>query len=345
MYDYKHYNINRDLKFVPQITFGCNVSHIIQLMTKMLAVRTEEKEIVHKHIKNMPDGKERQTISSLIETLSSDDNSDTFSIHESIQIVRKLFTLYNKDPKNKKYPLSDKEDANIQKLKIYFILVFYKLYNYLNSYLGTEDSMLKKHLSFAVRHNNYNLYLEIKRCLQLIFFTGNDNNLENDEIIEIIQNILEPTEHNNTIINLIYWANVKEKRDKLRGSLSHNKDDFGNPLYSIQKYFMHFETPATNTDYDMDENPDGRDWLVSNNIDEKSTKFDLKNDVLIVEFRDFPSYCYLHLFITMLLGGLWHGANWTFILWGAMHGLALAADKLRMQWLKKQQTISLRHST
>ena len=50
---------------------------------------------------------------------------------------------------------------------------------------------------------------------------------------------------------------------------------------------------------------------------------------------------YLHLFITMLLGGLWHGANWTFILWGAMHGLALAADKLRMQWLKKQQTISI----
>jgi len=29
---------------------------------------------------------------------------------------------------------------------------------------------------------------------------------------------------------------------------------------------------------------------------------------------------YLNLFITMLLGGLWHGANWTFIVWGALHG-------------------------
>ena len=32
---------------------------------------------------------------------------------------------------------------------------------------------------------------------------------------------------------------------------------------------------------------------------------------------------YLNLFITMLLGGLWHGANWTFVLWGAAHGTFL----------------------
>lgn len=30
-----------------------------------------------------------------------------------------------------------------------------------------------------------------------------------------------------------------------------------------------------------------------------------------------------NLMVTMLLGGLWHGANWTFILWGALHGLLL----------------------
>jgi len=33
---------------------------------------------------------------------------------------------------------------------------------------------------------------------------------------------------------------------------------------------------------------------------------------------------YFNLFITMLLGGLWHGPNWTFVVWGALHGLALA---------------------
>lgn len=30
-----------------------------------------------------------------------------------------------------------------------------------------------------------------------------------------------------------------------------------------------------------------------------------------------------NLLLTMLLGGLWHGANWTFVVWGAVHGLAL----------------------
>ena len=33
---------------------------------------------------------------------------------------------------------------------------------------------------------------------------------------------------------------------------------------------------------------------------------------------------YRNLILTMLLGGLWHGANWTFVAWGAYHGLLLA---------------------
>jgi D-alanyl-lipoteichoic acid acyltransferase DltB (MBOAT superfamily) len=37
---------------------------------------------------------------------------------------------------------------------------------------------------------------------------------------------------------------------------------------------------------------------------------------------------YRNLLVTMLLGGLWHGANWTFVAWGALHGLWLAAEHL-----------------
>ena len=37
-----------------------------------------------------------------------------------------------------------------------------------------------------------------------------------------------------------------------------------------------------------------------------------------------------NLLTTMLLGGLWHGASWNFIIWGAMHGIALAIHKI---WL------------
>jgi alginate O-acetyltransferase complex protein AlgI len=37
---------------------------------------------------------------------------------------------------------------------------------------------------------------------------------------------------------------------------------------------------------------------------------------------------YRNLILTFLLGGIWHGAGWTFILWGAFHGLFLAAERL-----------------
>ena len=36
----------------------------------------------------------------------------------------------------------------------------------------------------------------------------------------------------------------------------------------------------------------------------------------------------INLMITMLLGGLWHGASWNFVVWGAIHGIALIIHKL-----------------
>ncbi len=44
---------------------------------------------------------------------------------------------------------------------------------------------------------------------------------------------------------------------------------------------------------------------------------------------------YIHLFITMLLGGLWHGASWKFVFWGAMHGVGLAIHKALSNILEK----------
>lgn len=42
--------------------------------------------------------------------------------------------------------------------------------------------------------------------------------------------------------------------------------------------------------------------------------------------RKGPAHRYLNLWITMLLGGLWHGAAWTFVVWGGLHGLFLAIN-------------------
>jgi D-alanyl-lipoteichoic acid acyltransferase DltB (MBOAT superfamily) len=35
---------------------------------------------------------------------------------------------------------------------------------------------------------------------------------------------------------------------------------------------------------------------------------------------------YLNLGIVMVLGGFWHGANWTFVVWGGLHGLMLGVN-------------------
>jgi D-alanyl-lipoteichoic acid acyltransferase DltB (MBOAT superfamily) len=42
--------------------------------------------------------------------------------------------------------------------------------------------------------------------------------------------------------------------------------------------------------------------------------------------RKGPTRRYLNLFATMVLGGLWHGAGWTFVIWGALHGVYLAIN-------------------
>jgi alginate O-acetyltransferase complex protein AlgI len=47
-----------------------------------------------------------------------------------------------------------------------------------------------------------------------------------------------------------------------------------------------------------------------------------------------PSRTYLNLMITMLLGGLWHGANWTFVVWGGLHGGGLAVERFFAEDLK-----------
>ncbi|MCC7305182.1 MAG: MBOAT family protein [Alphaproteobacteria bacterium] len=51
--------------------------------------------------------------------------------------------------------------------------------------------------------------------------------------------------------------------------------------------------------------------------------------------RKGPARRYMNLLITMLLGGLWHGANWTFVIWGGLHGLMLCLNHGWRSWRKK----------
>jgi D-alanyl-lipoteichoic acid acyltransferase DltB (MBOAT superfamily) len=48
--------------------------------------------------------------------------------------------------------------------------------------------------------------------------------------------------------------------------------------------------------------------------------------------RKGPARRYVNLIATMLLGGLWHGAGWTFVVWGGLHGVYLAVNHAWRAW-------------
>jgi hypothetical protein len=79
--------------------------------------------------------------------------------------------------------------------------------------------------------------------------------------------------------------NYKEIREKLASGDMSEDEVKGNPRYSIHGYF----------DYLLEND---KDWFIEKNIDSGSTKFDLTDNYIIVEFRDFPSYLKLEMFFT-----------------------------------------------
>ena len=48
----------------------------------------------------------------------------------------------------------------------------------------------------------------------------------------------------------------------------------------------------------------------------------------------------LNLMLTMVLGGLWHGASWNFVIWGALHGIALIVHREWRRWREPAATES-----
>jgi alginate O-acetyltransferase complex protein AlgI len=78
-------------------------------------------------------------------------------------------------------------------------------------------------------------------------------------------------------------------------------------------------------------------------------------DYLYIPLGGNRHHRYRNLLLTMLLGGLWHGANWTFVLWGGYHGLLLVAAHVlvgrfpvlkqtpsaAVRWLKRLGTLYL----
>ena len=306
-HDEPDYNIMKNLIFVPQMTFSCNILNVSHVMKQLLSITYDSKQlsVLTKYQENNSYGENPTTksIIDLIHQTASNENYDIDSINSSIKIVNKLLNEYTADHRNIDY-LFDLNNIivneSLKKFKMYLFLIIYKLYIYLNSYLEYSNEkhiLFKKTFSFAVRHSNYILYLEMKKLLREIFlnkFANKDETFINEKIIHIMQNII----NDDVILKLIYTSRfVRSQKKSIMNEIRKSKQQnelrnkyFGNPLYSISSYFSHFEKN------DVDE--ENKDWLVLNRIDEKSTKFELNADTIIIEFRDFPTYCYLHLFLT-----------------------------------------------
>jgi alginate O-acetyltransferase complex protein AlgI len=61
--------------------------------------------------------------------------------------------------------------------------------------------------------------------------------------------------------------------------------------------------------------------------------------------QDAKKWHYANLFITMTLGGFWHGANWTFIIWGIYHGFCLTINHLWREWCLNKNYHNIEKST
>ncbi|MBF0411082.1 MAG: MBOAT family protein [Desulfamplus sp.] len=53
---------------------------------------------------------------------------------------------------------------------------------------------------------------------------------------------------------------------------------------------------------------------------------------------------YYNLFITFLVSGLWHGANWTFVIWGGLHGIYLIVENILEEFFSKLKSLKNNNS-
>ena len=282
----RNFDVTNDIAITPQTTMVCDVLYIYRVMIQLSSFDT-----VSKNIEILDRYKENKLISDILETI---EESELFFIEYSYKVVKNMFNAYNSDPRNSNYLFDSSND--VQKLKAYFFLIFYKLINYMNVYISRKrkisTTMLKYALPFAVRHYNSDLYFKIKDLVKKIFLPKFQNR-SNEEIDKIVVSIIQNIVSDDNTKEVYMYKNIQKEHNKLLNSILSNPNlkevRFGDPLYSVSSYFQYFETQ------NLEHQPD---WLVKNNIDEKSSKFDLTNDDIMFEFRSFYEHAFLYLFLT-----------------------------------------------
>ena len=280
----KNYDITQNLEIVVQMTFGCDILYVYRIMRALLSIDITPVNLqkIKDSLDRNPSNENIKLIDELIRDIENGENLDLQIITATLNAVKIMFETYNNTTRVP-FPSND----ITKKLQMYFFLIFYKLYIYLNFYLSDKKTsfLFKKVSSFMVRHTNYNLYLEIKKLLRELY-----PDKSSAEILKIIRKLIIPLDKNKSLRVVFIHENMNEsiKERYMNPGSSRSSTNIGNPLYSILEYFLYFE---------KDGHEDKRDWLVKNNVDEKSAKYPLDDNTIIVEFRDFPTFLYMQLLI------------------------------------------------
>jgi len=255
---------------VPQMTFSTHISELFPVL----------KQLTSDSFKTIPSIQEK--FDDLLTFLNLIDN-----------LIQELVKGFNES-----YPDHAIKSTNkilYKSMKNYLGMMFYKLHIYINHYAidkkANKSGYLKDYLTFNSRHSNYVLYNGLKKCLTEYY----SNTKTEEDIIRIIRNlilqqsILEEfllEDKSNVRKNAFSPTNILEKQHK----------QYGNPSYSLYSYLQFFEEPLEYEENDNYDDSNISDWLVYKKIDIYSTPMELKDDVVLTEFRGFSralnSYMY-----------------------------------------------------
>ena len=268
--NYNHPLVVDKICLAPQMTFSTHISDLFPVL----------KQLTSDSFKTIPSIQEKfddlLTFLNLIEYLSQ-------------ELIKGFNETFPDDAINSTNKILYKS------IKNYLGMFFYKLHIYINYYAidkkENKSGYLKDYLTFNSRHSNYVLYNGLKKCFAEYY----SNTKTEKEIIHIIRNlILQPSVLEEYLLTDV--KNVQKNAFSHTNILNKKHKQYGNPSYSLYSYLQFFEEPIKNENNDDDEYAKIPDWLVYKEIDIYSTPMELKDDVVLTEFRGFSkalnSYMY-----------------------------------------------------
>ena len=270
-----------------QMTFAANVIHIFQIL----------KQLADDKIMSIECG--------------SIESRKRLSILQRIEFcVDKLVTGYNEKQRNPNLKLMKTESNKtlLKQFKSYLGLILFKMYIYYNIYFKKEMENKKENegkpkeiqkiiyfkdsLFFNPRHSNYDFYVWMKKSLLELLSPylnsiTTDETKQNQIVANIIQSIvLQPVILNELLLDNL--ANADKNAFDPRNQIKKNSENYGNPYYSLGSYFQFFEKPTNNiNNLYADDTFINYDWFQYRGIDKVSTQMDIKDNVVLIEVRNF----------------------------------------------------------